>query len=91
MLHIEPGHAGLACHQLLAIGPHYGSNVGLTDWGLVCILLGDLVGDVDHGREGGKGWMGVIPAYHSAQHMRSQSQPVNAIVASMGMTMAKVR
>lgn len=55
MLHIEPGQAGLARHQLLAVRAHDGSNVGLTGCGLMSVLLCDLVGNVDHGGEGGEG------------------------------------
>ena len=68
MIDIKPGQAGLACGQLLVVGPHYGCNVGLTGGCLVCILLGDLIGDVDHGGEGGKCGVGVIPTHHSAAH-----------------------
>jgi len=67
VIDIEPGHAGLAGGQLLAVGAHNGSNVGLTGCCLVRVLLGDLVGDVYHGWEGGKGWMGMVPA-HNPMH-----------------------
>ena len=66
MMYVEPGHAGLAGGQLPAVGAHYGCYVGLTSSGLVGVLLGDLVGDVDHGWEGGKGGVGVIPAHYPA-------------------------
>ncbi len=67
MVDIEPGHAGLAGGQLLAVGPHNGGNVGLTGRRLVRILLGDLVGDVYHGGERGKGGVGMVPAHNPAQ------------------------
>lgn len=73
MVDIEPGHAGLAGGQLLVVGTHDGSNVGLAAGCLVCVLLGDLVGDVDHGGECGKRWVGVIPANHPAVHRRGFS------------------
>ena len=66
MIHIEPGDAGLAGGQLLAVGPHNRGNVGLTPRRLVRILLGHLVGDVYHGGEGGKGWVGMVPAHNPA-------------------------
>ena len=66
MVDIEPGHARLACGQLLVVRTHYGSNVGLAGGCLVCILLGDLISNVNHGRECGKCWVRMIPANHPA-------------------------
>ena len=66
MIDIEPGDARLACGQLLVVRTHYGSNVRLAGTCFVCILLRDLVGNVDHGGESGKGWVGMVPAHHSA-------------------------
>ena len=70
MVDIEPGHAGLACGQLLVVRAHYGSNVRLAGGGLVCILLGDLIGNVNHGGEGGKRGVRMIPADHPVMHSR---------------------
>lgn len=66
MIDIEPSHAGLAGGQLLVVRAHNGGNVGLTGSRLVCVLLCDLVGDVDHGGEGGKGGVGMIPTHNPA-------------------------
>ena len=91
MLHIEPGHVGLACHQLLTVGSDNGGNVRLTNRGLVCILLRDLIGDVDHGWEGGKGGVRVIPAHHSAQRKSLMTDgQVKHRLSVVGGYMAKV-
>ena len=55
MIDVEPRHAGLASGQLLVVRTHNGSNVWLASGRLVSVLLRDLVCDVNHRREGGKG------------------------------------